>query len=561
MLDKSRRIWNWTTVLVILGLLLAACVAPGAQAPAAPAGGQAAAAPSGGRPLPADAADDQTIHYVTRNFDWMNPATEGGFGRPFVSHIWMPFFIRDHDNKVHPWLATGYDVSQDGKVYTIHIDPRAIWSDGSPVTAKDAIDFWTYAVSPKCKGCWVSYLTGFQLIDGLQAVIDGKAESAAGLVAVDDKTLKVTLTAPNPIFIDNLAHYNTGFTKLEDVLKGENFAADGSARVNGPFKIKVWDKDEKKYEVEQNPKWWGDVKPYIQHVIAQESADENVSFIMWQNNEVDIAHWLTNIREPLRAKEPDTFHLIPYATNFFFPFWTTIAPMDDINVRKALVHAVDWDAAIHAAWEGARDKRVMKTHLTPELACFKADNWPDLKYDPALAKQELAASKYGSADKLPLIRISTGGQSPNYIRTAEIMIEQWKKNLGLTQVEVRPGPLDAWGQDADKVQVHRSSWGATIPSSSDMIAGLYKWASDPKGVGLTDPELDKLVTELRSLPATDPTYCSKVQAAEAKLLGNYYFLPMIWDLYEYNVKPYVKNFDTNVDNNWSNLLEMYVAKH
>jgi len=52
-----------------------------------------------------------------------------------------------------------------------------------------------------------------------------------------------------------------------------------------------------------------------------------------------------------------------------------------------------------------------------------------------------------------------------------------------------------------------------------------------------------------------------VQEAEAKLLGNYYLLPMIWDLYEYNVKPWVKNFGTNVDNNWYRLNDMYIVKH
>jgi len=36
---------------------------------------------------------------------------------------------------------------------------------------------------------------------------------------------------------------------------------------------------------------------------------------------------------------------------------------------------------------------------------------------------------------------------------------------------------------------------------------------------------------------------------------------MIWDLYESVVQPYVKNFDANVDNNWSTLLDIYVAEH
>jgi peptide/nickel transport system substrate-binding protein len=558
-----RRLSLFFTLGVMISLLLSACVAAGGPAPTAEATAAPAseAAADSGRALPDDAAADQTLRYVTRNFSRLNPASEGGFGRPWISFMWMTMFLNDRENKIHPWLATSYDVLDDGLTYVIHINLAAVWSDGSPVTAQEAIDYWSYALSPKCVGCWLSYVSGFTLIEGAKAVIDGSAETVTGLKAVDEKTLEIRLESPSPTFINNLAHYNTGFLKMEDVGE-EEFSADANTRVNGPFQIEEWDVDAQKHVIVQNPSWWGETKPYLQKIIAQPSPDENVSFIMWQNDEVDIAHWLTNIRQPLRESEPESFVLIPYATNFFFPFWTKLEPVDDLNVRKALVHAVDWDAAINAAWEGARNDRVMKTHLTPELACFKADNWPDFGYNPEKAKEELAASKYGSAENLPKIRITVGGQSPNYIRTAEIMIEQWKNNLGITDVEVRPGSLkDAWGQEADQVQVRRSSWGATIPLAGDMVAGLYKWASDAKGVGLVDDELAAMVDELRATAPDDPEYCNRVQAVESRLLGHYYFMPMIWDLYEYNVKPWVKNFDTNVDNNWTGLLDMYIAEH
>lgn len=562
MFQRMRRKSSVIIPLLLLMGMLMSCAMPSGQAPAPAAdAGSSEQAATSGRPLPEDAAEDQTLHYVTRNFNRLNPASEGGFGRPWISFMWMTMFLNDRENNIHPWLATGYDVSEDGLTYTIHINPAAVWSDGSPVTAQEAIDYWSYGLSSKCTGCYLSYVSGLTLIDGAQAVMDGTAETITGITAVDEKTLEFHLTSPSPTFINNFAHFNTGFMKMEDVGE-EEFSAGPDTRVNGPFKIEEWDVDAQKHVIVQNPAWWGETKPYLQKIIAQPSQDENVSFIMWQNDEVDVAHWLSNIRESLRESEPDTFVQIPYATNFFFPFWLTLEPMDDINVRKALVHAVDWDAAIAAAWEGARNDRVMKTHLTPELACFKADNWPEYGYNPDKAKEELAASKYGSAEGLPKIRITVNGQSPNYIRTAEIIMEQWKNNLGITDVEVRPGALaDAWGQEADQVQVRRSSWGATIPLPGDMVAGLYKWASDPAGVGLVDEELGAMVDELRTIAPDAADYCGKVQAVENRLLGHYYFMPMIWDLYEYNVKPWVKNFDTNVDNNWTGLLDMYIAKH
>ncbi len=559
---KGRRhIFSFASILLVIVFAVSACAAP------APAdSGSTAAMDEGeemtGRPLPEDAAEEQVIRYVTRNFSRMNPASEGGFGRPFVSHIWMTLFLRDYEHQANPWLATGYDVSDDGLTYTIHIHPDAVWSDGSPVTANDVKVYWEYAVSPECIGCRMFNYSAIKLIEGIQPVVDGEADEIPGLVAVDDKTLEITLVAPKPILIDTLANYNTAIVKLEDILEGgEMWAADGTARVNGPFKVKVWDPDTQEYEVEQNPMWWGDTKPYIERIIGQASADENVSFIMWQNDEVDVAHWLTNIREPLRADNPESFTLIPYATNFFYTLNTSLPPFDDINVRRALVHAVDWDLAIDAAWEGARSDRVMKTHLTPEIQCYKADNWPDFGYNPELAKEELAASKYGGPEDLPKIRITTNGQSPNYIRTAEIMMEMWKNNLGITNVEMRPGRIDAWGQEGEQVQVLRRSSGAVIPDSSEWMNGFYQRLGDPaRQINIVDEELGALVDEMALHSSADPEYCDFVQEVESRILGHYYLLPMIWDLYEYNTKPWIVGFDTNVDNNWTSLLDMYVAK-
>jgi ABC-type transport system substrate-binding protein len=292
---------------------------------------------------------------------------------------------------------------------------------------------------------------------------------------------------------------------------------------------------------------------------------------MWQNNEVDAAQLLTNIRESIRAETPDVFTPIPYATNFLFPLYA-IEPLDDINVRKALAYAVDWDAAVAAAWENSRNDRVMTGILTPELACYKEGNWPDWGFDVEKAKAALAASKYGSADKLPKIRINTNGQSPNYIRMAEIMAEQWKTNLGITDVEIKPGPIDSFGQEADLVQVRRSSAGAIIPDPVSFLSSHYnsfmaKTSSDAvsgavaAGSGISDDEVGAMLDELKLTKRDDPAFCEKVQAAEAKLLGNYYMFPMIWDKFEYLTKPWVKNFNANVDNNWYTLLDMYIVKH
>ena len=548
-------------MVLLLATILAACAAPAApvaeEMPAPASEEQMAAEPSG-RQMPADAAEDQTIRYVTRGFGRLNPAAEGGFGRFIISHMWMPFFIRDTNHNLSPWLATGIDANDDQTVYTIHIHPDAIWNDGSPVLAQEAKVYWEYGLHPeRCIGCYLSRFTGFDLIEGAEAVINGEAEEVSGIVAVDDKTLEIRLKTADPLFPQRVALFDTGFVKVEDIT-GEDFSATAETRVNGPFMLQDWDVDEQKFEIVQNPNWWGDKQPLIERIIATPSADENISFIMWQNDEVDIVFFLTNVREQV---EKETFTVIPYATNLFYTFWAGVEPLDDINVRRALVHAVDWRPAISAAWEGTRDDRFMSSLLTPELQCYMENNWPDFGFDPELAREELAASKYGGPENLPKIRISTGGQSPNYIRTAEIMVEQWKNNLGITDVEIRPGWLDAWGQDAELVNVRRQSLGAILPDPPNFLAGHLANYGDTERAGSAadDPELAEMIEALKGMSRDDPAFCDMVQEAEARMLGHYPIIPMIWDPYGYNVKPRIKNFSTNVDNNWASLLDIYVA--
>ena len=548
-------------MVLLLAIILAACAAPAApvaEEMPAPASEEQMAAEPTGRQMPADAAEDQTIRYVTRGFGRLNPAAEGGFGRFIISHMWMPFFIRDTNHNLSPWLATGIDANDDQTVYTIHIHPDAIWNDGSPVLAQEAKVYWEYGLHPeRCIGCYLSRFTGFDLIEGAEAVINGEAEEVSGIVAVDDKTLEIRLKTADPLFPQRVALFDTGFVKVEDIT-GEDFSATAETRVNGPFMLQDWDVDEQKFEIVQNPNWWGDKQPLIERIIATPSADENISFIMWQNDEVDIVFFLTNVREQV---EKETFTVIPYATNLFYTFWAGVEPLDDINVRRALVHAVDWRPAISAAWEGTRDDRFMSSLLTPELQCYMENNWPDFGFDPELAREELAASKYGGPENLPKIRISTGGQSPNYIRTAEIMVEQWKNNLGITDVEIRPGWLDAWGQDAELVNVRRQSLGAILPDPPNFLAGHLANYGDTERAGSAadDPELAEMIEALKGMSRDDPAFCDMVQEAEARMLGHYPIIPMIWDPYGYNVKPRIKNFSTNVDNNWASLLDIYVA--
>lgn len=184
----GNRLFGLISLLAILASALAACGgAPSAQpvvqtvvVPQTVVVQQVVEKPVIVTPTPAptpevkeELAADQTLRFVARDLSHrFDPASEARFGRSVIAHIWMPLFLRDEKGNLQPWLATGYEVNADGTVYTVKIDPRAVWSDGTPVTAQEAKDYWTYGLdSKRCVECYLATFSGFEVIKGAKEII------------------------------------------------------------------------------------------------------------------------------------------------------------------------------------------------------------------------------------------------------------------------------------------------------------------------------------------------------------------------------------------------------
>ena len=94
----------------------------------------------------------------------------------------MPFKALP-DGTVAPYLVSSYEINDDATLYTLHIDPRAVWSDGSPVTASQIKAAWEWQTDPA--NAWVEgglasiFLNG---VVGFDAAADGEVDEIEGLV-------------------------------------------------------------------------------------------------------------------------------------------------------------------------------------------------------------------------------------------------------------------------------------------------------------------------------------------------------------------------------------------
>jgi peptide/nickel transport system substrate-binding protein len=97
-------------------------------------------------------------------------------------------------NEPMPRLASSWDVSGDGKVYTLHIAKNAAWSDGTPVTADDyifSVDLHTDPKIPNPGRTKTQFFIGTDDAGARTGTMD-----RVGVRRIDDKTVECTLKLP-----------------------------------------------------------------------------------------------------------------------------------------------------------------------------------------------------------------------------------------------------------------------------------------------------------------------------------------------------------------------------
>ena len=237
---RTHRLWMAGVVPLLFALVLAACGNPAATpatpapignptaapaaAPTAPATGPTApaaptaaptAAPGGGGTAPGD-----TLRWSVEGLSdltSLDPAKPGDAPNNTVIGLIFSGLVRLDDKlEVQPDGASDWKVSDDRKTYTFTIRDGLKFGDGTPVTAGDFVYSINRALAPDTAAFGAS--SHFGHIVGAQDVIDGKTKQVAGVKALDDKSLQITLDAPIAYFLALLTYsYAAGIYGSRDI--------------------------------------------------------------------------------------------------------------------------------------------------------------------------------------------------------------------------------------------------------------------------------------------------------------------------------------------------------
>ena len=182
-----------------------------------------------------------------------------------------------------------------------------------------------------------------------------------------------------------------------------------------------------------------------------------------------------------------------------------------LQVRRALAHGADMRSIVKAVW--GPTETFATGLISPLIPCHNPDALGHI-YDPDLARQELATSSYGSADKLPPLLIDLA--RPLMVEMGLAVKEYWKDNLGI-DLDILKRESGTPRREAS--QFYRISLGSWIPDPIQIVSNLTRrnpWGSYSWGYRWP---LDALIEHARSLPLDDPERCATFQGGGRGIHG------------------------------------------
>ena len=367
-------------------------------------------------------------------FAWLTPATfdprsAAGDSEIAVLNAVYDYLIEtDAASNLVPRLASAWEHSADGLVYTLQIRADAAWHDGSPVTVDDVL--WTLQWQIDAEGSVANLLSTVEAIE-----------------ATGDNTIAITLSAPNPDFL-----YNLTDNKLVILKAGaENIGVDFNG--SGPFILDEMIPGDRAI-LRANETYWGGA-PSIDQLEFIYFDDQQAGVAAVQGGTADGIARLDNASFLGFAGDAN-FHTtdIPTSGHHLARLRYDRAPGNDARVRQAFKLATDRQQI----WEriqlgfGAVGK---DSPIGPAFGQYFLAEAEVPARDPAAAAALLAEAGYPDG----LDMVLHGPNSSNFPDLAQALAAQWEE-AGI-RVEIQLEDENAYySGNWDTVDLGITGWGA-----------------------------------------------------------------------------------------------------
>lgn len=333
-------------------------------------------------------------------------------------------FANDDSTDVIPAAAESWEMSEDGKVYTFKMREGAKWSNGDPVTAKDAEWSFKRLLSPTGAGSGgtkgaSSYLPGLA-IAGAEDFLAGVTDDweSVGVKALDDSQLEITLDSPNSDFLLLMSHYSMVLVHPPSVeadatgwMQPENWVG------NGAYVPTTWEPTTQ-LQMQANESYWDYENLGVANIDVRFGIDQTAQLASFSAGEIDMMVGDTTIID--QRSDLEKFREAVYGyTSFYLQFmWGGHEAARDRKVRQAISRAIDREAIA-----GLSSVHEAGVSLVPGNV---VEGWDKSMATPFDVDASRALVAEAGLDKMPKLRVQSAFETP----ILEMLASQWESAFG-----------------------------------------------------------------------------------------------------------------------------------
>lgn len=404
--------------------------------------------------------------------------------------------------ELRPGLASSYEISDDGTVFTFHLRPGVKFHNGREMTAEDVKYSFDRVTNPTTQSPGAGF---FGSIKGYDAMADGSASELSGVKVIDPMTVEVTLSRPDATFLHVMALNFASIVPKEAVdAAGADF---GKVPVGtGAFKLSEWTIGQR-LVFAKNTDYWRPGVPYLDQVTFEVGQEPIVALLRLQNGEVDVpgdgippAKFREVMGDPAQAARVVVGGQLQTG---YVTMNVQMPPFDKLEVRRAVNMAINKDRIVQII----NGRAVPANQPLPPSMPGYTKTYKGYAYDPAAAKALLAEAGLGDGFDTELYVMNTD-PNPRIAQAiqqdlAGIGIKASIKSLAQANVIAAGGEPD----QAPMIWSGGMAWIADFPDPSNFYGPILGCAGAVPGgwnwSWYCNEDLDAKATEADSI--TDPS--------------------------------------------------------
>jgi len=339
----------------------------------------------------------------------------------------------DGKPEIIPGLAESWSLSADGLVYTFKLRRNVKFHNGEIFKADDVV----YTIERMMTAENETFNTDFyDMIAGANDMYEEEADHVSGLRVIDDYTIEITLEYPFGAFIANLATPPCSiYNRKAGEAAGDNFGIDVASTVGtGPFKMKEWVLNSRIVLEKFDDYWRGASK--LDGIIIRNIPDHETQRMAFEKGELDIFDAsFAQSQVPYFKGSPqwkDKIITAPEAGLRFYMFNVAYEPFTNINVRRAIAHAINRQQIVDSLFNG---EGKVTNSLVVEGVLGHNPNMPDIEYNIGLAKEYLAKAGYPNGVKIEIIQITDSQAELDMNIAVQAMLKEAGIDMEILQVD------------------------------------------------------------------------------------------------------------------------------